>query len=80
MPKTAVFVVSLYFALSFSVFSKDVISVPVDRDIYHYTKKIFSNRDLKHITPEAFDHPLCQRDIVDLVLIQKALILGNSSI
>ncbi|KZN30831.1 hypothetical protein N474_19845 [Pseudoalteromonas luteoviolacea CPMOR-2] len=80
MPKPAFIVVILSFTLFFSAHGKDIISVPVNRDIYHYTQQILSGRDLKEITPEIFNHPLCQRDIVDLVLIQKALILGNSSL
>ncbi|KZN62370.1 hypothetical protein [Pseudoalteromonas luteoviolacea] len=80
MYKHSVIVATLYLLLPCTVFGKDFISVPVDRDIYQYTKQIINGQSLASITPDVFDHPLCQRDIVDLVLIQKALILGNSSL
>ncbi|MBQ4810962.1 hypothetical protein J8M20_06425 [Pseudoalteromonas luteoviolacea] len=80
MYKHSVIVATLCLVLPHFAFGKDVISVPIDRDIYRYAKQLINGKSLKNITPDIFDHPLCQRDIVDLILIQKALILGNSQL
>ncbi|MDK1289973.1 hypothetical protein [Pseudoalteromonas umbrosa] len=56
------------------------ISVPVNRDIYRYAQTILNTQDLDSISPDIFDHPLCQRDVVDLIIIQKALTVGNANV
>ncbi|ESP90363.1 MULTISPECIES: hypothetical protein [Pseudoalteromonas] len=63
-----------------SVSAREEIAVPVDRDIYRYAKNILNNRNIEDITPDIFSHPLCQRDVVDLLLIQKALHIGKAQV
>ncbi|KID58647.1 hypothetical protein JF50_01895 [Pseudoalteromonas luteoviolacea] len=69
----------LYTSCSFALTSY-VLSVPVNRDIYGYAQTILNNRDVKDISPDIFDHPLCQRDVVDLIIIQRALIEGKANV
>ncbi|KZN45636.1 hypothetical protein [Pseudoalteromonas luteoviolacea] len=69
-------------SISHCSFSKasNHISVPVNRDIYGFAQTILNAQDLDSISPDIFDHPLCQRDVVDLIIIQKALQVGKADV
>ncbi|NOU51005.1 hypothetical protein HG263_10720 [Pseudoalteromonas sp. JBTF-M23] len=51
------------------------VSVTIEKDIYDYAQTILSGQSVHNI--ENFNHPLCQRDVVDFVIIQKAIKLGG---
>lgn len=52
------------------------IDVTIETDIYHYAQNLLKQDDIAHFT--AFDRSYCQRDVVEFVLVQKALLLGGS--
>ncbi|BBN81325.1 hypothetical protein PA25_13100 [Pseudoalteromonas sp. A25] len=69
----------LVFILLFILFSKSLlsheVSVTIEEDIYGYAQTILGEQTVHNI--DNFKHPLCQRDVVEFVIIQKAIKLGG---
>ncbi len=54
------------------------IPITVETDVYHHAQEIIGNK--KIVTIESFSGPNSQRDVVEFILIQKALALGGSTL
>lgn len=54
------------------------ITVTVETDIYHYAQTLLGNDDIMSF--HAFDRAYCQRDVVEFILVQKALKLGGANL
>lgn len=61
-----------------AVTSRKPITVTVETDIYHYAQSLLGNDDL--MTFHAFDRAYCQRDVVEFILVQRALKLGGAAL
>ncbi|CCQ11758.1 hypothetical protein PALB_26590 [Pseudoalteromonas luteoviolacea B = ATCC 29581] len=55
-----------------------VTSITVEKDIFEYAQAVLGNET--PMTIESFKHPNCQRDVVDFILVQRALKLGGLSV
>lgn len=60
------------------VVSATPITVTVETDIYHYAQTLLGSADL--MTFHAFDRAYCQRDVVEFLLVQRALKLGGADL
>ncbi|AOT09008.1 hypothetical protein [Pseudoalteromonas luteoviolacea] len=80
MSKILIYFALLIFSSCSHSLASDIIAVPVNRDIFSYAQTILDNRSIKDVSPDIFDHPLCQRDVVDLIVIQRALIEGKADV
>lgn len=69
--------VSFYVFFAFSLNAK-VIDITVETDIYFYAKNIIGNKSVIEITDYSGEN--AQRDVVEFILIQQALILGGEDI
>ncbi|CAH9057589.1 hypothetical protein PSECIP111951_01699 [Pseudoalteromonas holothuriae] len=65
----------LLFTLYSTAVNATEVSITIEKDIYHYAQIILGDQSVHDI--KDFNHPLCQRDVVEFVLIQKALKLGG---
>lgn len=61
-----------------ALISKSPISVTIETDIYHYAQTLLGADDLMSF--HAFDRAYCQRDVVEFILVQKALKLGGADL
>ena len=55
--------------------SKPKVEITIESDIYHYAQAIIQGRPIDSIT--SFRHETVQRDVVEFILIQQALLLGG---
>lgn len=69
--------VLFYVFFAFSLNAK-VIDITVETDIYFYAKDIIGKKPILEITD--YSGKNAQRDVVEFILIQQALILGGSDI
>lgn len=58
--------------------SKPKVEITIESDIYHYAQAIIQDRPIASITH--FKHKTVQRDVVEFILIQQALLLGGLEI
>ncbi|WP_105168011.1 hypothetical protein [Pseudoalteromonas sp. T1lg23B] len=66
---------ALLFILQINVVRAVTIPITIEEDIYNYAQIILADESIETIND--FSHPLCQRDIVEFVLLQRALKLGG---
>ena len=66
-----------YCCLSFHLYAvgQDKLQITIEADTYNQAQALLGPRS--PATIENFSHPECQRDIVDFILVQKALSLGG---
>ena len=55
--------------------NKPKVEITIESDIYHYAQAIIQDRPIASITN--FKHKTVQRDVVEFILIQQALLLGG---
>ena len=55
--------------------SKPKVEITIESDIYHYAQAIIQDKPIASITQ--FKHKTVQRDVVEFILIQQALLLGG---
>ncbi|KNC65972.1 hypothetical protein [Pseudoalteromonas ardens] len=65
----------LILGLSFSTHAR--ISISIEQDIYEYAKEILADQSISEFTEEIFNHPRCQRDVVEFLIAQRALLEGG---
>ncbi|RZM77007.1 hypothetical protein C3B51_16620 [Pseudoalteromonas rubra] len=53
------------------------ISISIEQDIYEYAKEILSEQPISEFSAEIFNHPKCQRDVVEFLIAQRALLEGG---
>ncbi|WP_372767399.1 hypothetical protein [Pseudoalteromonas sp.] len=69
--------IALFLCSAFSTYAKKV-DITVETDIYFYAKEIIGKKPVLEITD--YSGVNAQRDVVEFILIQQALILGGSDI
>ncbi|QTL35231.1 hypothetical protein [Pseudoalteromonas viridis] len=67
----------LLLILSFAVQSHAHISISIEKDIYEYAKEILADQPIAEFSAEIFNHPKCQRDVVEFLIAQRALLEGG---
>ncbi|WP_046005984.1 hypothetical protein [Pseudoalteromonas rubra] len=53
------------------------ISISIEQDIYEYAKEILADQPIAEFSAEIFNHPKCQRDVVEFLIAQRALLEGG---
>ncbi|MCF6435677.1 hypothetical protein [Pseudoalteromonas sp. MMG022] len=66
---------TLFFILQINTVRAVTIPITIEADIFNYAQIILADQSID--TVNDFHHPLCQRDVVEFVLLQKALKLGG---
>lgn len=63
--------------MSLCTSASDGLEVPItiEKDIYEYAQTLLGSDSL--LTIEHFQHEVCQRDVVDFILVQRAIALGD---
>ncbi|WMN59825.1 hypothetical protein NI389_16935 [Pseudoalteromonas xiamenensis] len=63
--------------ISLSSSASDGLEVPItiEKDIYEYAQTLLGSQS--PLTIEHFQHEVCQRDVVDFILVQRAIELGG---
>ncbi|MFC3034635.1 hypothetical protein ACFOEE_19205 [Pseudoalteromonas fenneropenaei] len=74
------FVISISLCMSFSLAQalSNPVTITVEKDIYEYAQAILADKTPSTI--EHFTQAHCQRDVVDFILVQRALSLGGSQL
>lgn len=71
-------VVFLLLSRCFYANSQYKVDISIESDIYHYAKTVLAGKT--PIEFEDFHHKACQRDVVEFILVQKAIALGGLTI
>ena len=73
------FIIIFYILPSFIVWSSQAkVPITVETDVYHYAQNIIAGQNI--LSVKDFSSPNSQRDVVEFILVQKALALGGSKI
>lgn len=54
------------------------VKITIEKDIYQYAVKLLNGKTVDNITQ--FTHSHCQRDVIDFILVQRAIKLGGLNI
>jgi hypothetical protein len=67
--------VCLFLCFFYAFSSKAKIPISIETDIYNYAQQVLGKESIETI--EHFKHPHCLRDVVEFILVQKAIKLGG---
>ncbi|TMO54225.1 hypothetical protein CWC21_16065 [Pseudoalteromonas phenolica] len=67
--------VSLFLCFFVALNAKAKIPISIETDIYNYAQQVLGEETIESI--EHFNHPSCLRDVVEFILVQKAIKLGG---
>ncbi|MCG7533656.1 hypothetical protein [Pseudoalteromonas sp. OOF1S-7] len=67
----------LLLILSFACSVHAQISISIEQDIYKYAQEILADQPISEFSAEIFNHPKCQRDVVEFLIAQRALMEGG---
>tara|TARA_Y100001956_G_scaffold9844_1_gene8584 strand:- start:195 stop:1055 length:861 start_codon:yes stop_codon:yes gene_type:complete len=67
--------VCLFLCFFTALSSKAKIPISIETDIYNYAQQVLGEESIESI--EHFKHPSCLRDVVEFILVQKAIKLGG---
>lgn len=77
MPLFTALVLKILLILGLSLPAHARVSISIEEDIYQYAKEILAGQSISDFTTEIFNHPKCQRDVVEFLIAQRALQEGG---
>ena len=79
MMRSCLYIIISYILLTCLVWSSQAkIPITVETDVYHYAQQLIGEQKIVNI--ENFSGPNSHRDVVEFILVQKALALGGSTL
>ncbi|TMP26914.1 hypothetical protein CWB99_16970 [Pseudoalteromonas rubra] len=77
MPLLKLLFLKVLLILGLSLSAHARISISIEEDIYQYAKEILAEQSISNFSAEIFNHPKCQRDVVEFLIAQRALREGG---